>query len=62
MSQAQTTLVGYFLGYQGLEKEPELFVSKPPHWKFLSARKSNAVPLEGINFALVYRGSMGREE
>lgn len=45
MSQAQTTLVGYFLGYQGLEKEPELLVSKPPHRKFSSARKSIAATL-----------------
>jgi hypothetical protein len=39
MSQAQITFVGYFLGYQGLEKEPELFVSKPPQWKISSVKK-----------------------
>lgn len=40
MSQVHTTFIGYFLGYQGLEKEPELFVSRPPQWKFSSARNS----------------------
>lgn len=46
MSQAHTTFIGYFLGYQGLEKEPELFVSKPPQWKFSSARKGEETPSE----------------
>lgn len=40
MFQVHTTFIGYFLGYQGLEKEPELFVSRPPQWKFSSARNS----------------------
>lgn len=40
--------MGYFLGYRGLQKEPEAFVSKPPQWKFLSARNSEETPSEGV--------------
>lgn len=56
MSQAHTTFVGYFLGYQGLEKEPEAFVSKPPQWKFSSARNSEETPSEGVLTSGGFRG------
>lgn len=39
--------MGYLLGYQGLKKEPEAFVSKPPQWTFVSARNSEETPSEG---------------
>lgn len=56
MSQAHTTFVGYFLGYQGLEKEPELFVSKPPQRKTSSVkkvRKCHEETLTSAAFALL---------
>lgn len=66
MSQAHTTFVGYFLGYQGLEKEPEAFVSKPPQWKFSSARNSEETPSGGAlasgGFGGVQRGQIGGHE
>lgn len=40
MSQTHSIFMGYFLGYQGLLKVPELFVSKPPQCKSSPIRNS----------------------